>query len=102
MGHVINEHGVAVDPAKVEAVLAWPTPKSTKEVQGFLGLAGYYLKFICQFGTIAAPLTRLLTKDGFYWNEVAEQAFLRLKEDLTSPLVLSLPDFSLPFVMPVE
>lgn len=80
LGHVISEQGVSVDPAKIQAVIEWPTPTTAKGVRGFLGLAGYYRKFIRHFGSIAAPLTRLLSKDGFQWNEVAEMAFTQLKE----------------------
>jgi hypothetical protein len=68
-------------------------------VRGFLGLAGYYRKFIRHFGGIAAPLNRLLGKDGFQWNNAAEKAFQQLKEALTSPLVLRLPDFTQQFVI---
>ncbi|KAL9408369.1 hypothetical protein AB3S75_046849 [Citrus x aurantiifolia] len=71
LGHIISEQGVAVDPIKIQAVIEWPKPVSVKGVRGFLGLAGYYRKFICNFGSIAAPLTQLLTKEGFHWNEAA-------------------------------
>jgi hypothetical protein len=66
---------------------------------GFLDLAGYYRKFICHFGSIAAPLTQLLAKDNFHWSEATEQAFTKLKEVLTTPQVLSLPDFSQQFLV---
>ena len=65
LGHIISEQGVSVDPAKIQAVIEWPTLTTAKGVRGFLGLAGYYRKFIRHFGSIAAPLTRLLSKDGF-------------------------------------
>lgn len=65
LGHVISEQGVAVDPGKIQAVLQWPTPTTTKGVSGFLGLAGYYRKFIRNFGCIAAHLHQLLAKDEF-------------------------------------
>lgn len=99
LGHIISEHGVAVDPAKIEAVLSWPTPSTAKEVRGFLGLAEYYRKFIRHFGGIAAPLSHLLSKDGFHWTAKAETAFGALKQILTSPTVLELLDFSQPFVI---
>ena len=57
LGHVISEAGVAMDPAKVQAVQDWPQPRSARAVRGFLGLAGYYRKFVHDYGTIAAPLT---------------------------------------------
>ena len=65
LGHIISEQGVSVDPAKIQAVIEWPTPTTAKWVSGFLSLAGYYKTFIRHFGSIAAPLTRLLSKDGF-------------------------------------
>ncbi|XP_034693910.1 uncharacterized protein LOC117920466 [Vitis riparia] len=99
LGHIISEQGVSVDPAKIQAVIEWPTPTTAKGVRGFLGLAGYYQKFIRHFGNIAAPLTRLLSKDGFQWNEAAEMAFTQLKEALTSPPILRLPDFTQRFVI---
>ena len=99
LGHIISEQGVAVDPIKIQAVIKWPKPVSVKGVRGFLGLAGYYRKFICNFGSIAAPLTQLLTKEGFHWNEAAEVAFKQFKEALTSPPILRLPDFTQQFVI---
>jgi hypothetical protein len=99
LGHVISEQGVSVDPSKIVAVLEWPTPTTVKGVRGFLGLAGYYRKFIRNFSTIAAPLNQLLSKDGFKWNDMAEKAFNDLKQALTSPPVLALPDFTQPFVI---
>ena len=99
LGHVISEQGVAVSPSKIQVVLEWPTPTTVREVRGFLGLAGYYQKFIRHFGYIAAPLYQLLSKEGFKWNEAAEVPFTKLKEALTSPPVLGLPDFSQQFVI---
>ncbi|XP_010276476.1 PREDICTED: uncharacterized protein LOC104611204 [Nelumbo nucifera] len=65
LGHIISEQGMSVDPTKIQVVIEWPTPTSAKGVRGFLGLAGYYRKFIRNFGSIVAPLTQLLTKGGF-------------------------------------
>jgi hypothetical protein len=65
LGHVISAAGVAMDPAKVQAIRAWPQPRSARAVRGFHGLAGYYRKFIHNYGTVAATLTALLKKDGF-------------------------------------
>ena len=79
LGHVISEDGVAVDPSKIEAILEWPTPKSVRAVRGFLGLAGYYRKFIRNFGAISAPLNHLLSKDGFHWSGMAAESFYNLK-----------------------
>ena len=88
LGHIISEKGVSVDPAKIQAINDWPKPTTSKGVQGFLGLDGYYRKFIKGFGSIAAPLNRLLTKDGFTWSQEAADAFSQLKETLSSPPVL--------------
>ena len=93
LGHIISEKGVSVDPTKIQAVIEWPIPTTTRGVRGFLGLVGYYRKFIHHFGSIAAPLTRLLTKEGFQWNEATEMAFKKLKEALSNPPILHLPDF---------
>jgi hypothetical protein len=99
LGHVISDAGVAMDPAKVQAVSAWPQPRSARAVRGFLGLAGYYRKFVQDYGSIAAPLTALLKKDGFSWNDKAAAAFQALKAAVTSALVLVLLDFARSFVV---
>ena len=99
LGHVISEHGVAVDKQKVDAILSWPVPSSARAVRGFLGLAGYYRRFIRDYGSIAAPLTALLKKEGFRWNQDAERAFRALQRALTKATVLQLPDFDRDFVV---
>lgn len=69
--HIISKAGVAMDQAKVEAVLAWLVPKSVKGLHGFLGLTGYYRKFIQNYGKIAKSVTELTKKNGFVWNKAA-------------------------------
>ncbi|MCH79689.1 Ty3/gypsy retrotransposon protein [Trifolium medium] len=91
--------GVAVDPSKVVNVLQWPMPKNVKGVRGFLGLTGYYRKFIKDYGKIAKPLTELTKKDSFKWGVDAQKAFESLKHKLTTAPVLVLPDFSKTFVI---
>jgi hypothetical protein len=88
-----------MNPAKVQAVSAWPQPRSARAVRGVLGLAGYYRKFVQNYGSIAAPLTALLKKDGFSWKDEAAAAFQALKAAVTSAPVLALPDFARPFVI---
>ena len=87
--------GVAVDPTKINSVLKWPIPTMARGVRGFLGLAGYYRKYISGIGGIVTPLTRLLSNDGFQWTSEVIVDFSQLKKELTSLPVLRLPDFSI-------
>ena len=92
LGRFISENGIAVGPAKVAMVQDWSTPKNATDVRSFLGLAGYYRKFIQDFSKIAAPLTQLTKKNqSFVWDEVCEDAFKSLKERLTRAPVLVIP-----------
>jgi hypothetical protein len=88
-----------MDQSKVEAVTSWPQPRSARGLRCFLGLVGYYRRFIKNFGAIAAPLTQLLRKDAFLWSEEAKAAFKALKQALAAAPVLQLPDFVLPFTV---
>ncbi|XP_058741647.1 uncharacterized protein LOC131614034 [Vicia villosa] len=91
LGHVISGGGVAVDPSKVEAVINWERSKNATEVRSFLGLAGYYRRFITGFSKLALPLTRLTRKEvSFEWNSKCEKSFQKLKEKLTTAPVLEL------------
>ncbi|GAU51879.1 hypothetical protein TSUD_416640 [Trifolium subterraneum] len=93
LGHVISQGGVSVDPAKVETVLNWERPRTVSEIRSFLGLAGYYRRFILGFSEIALPLTRLTRKGAaFVWDELCENSFNLLKQKLTSAPVLVVPD----------
>lgn len=99
MGHFITTEGVLADLAKIASMIKWPIPTNIKALRGFLGLRGYYRKFICHYGFIATPLTDLLRKNAFEWDDKTTKALLALNEAVTSPLVLKLPNFSQPFVI---
>jgi len=102
LGHIITEDGIRPDPSKLHAVKNFPTPKKVKGVQSFLGLAGYYRKFIENFSKIAKPLR--LTKKGEKFNWTAEQqnSFQLLKEKLTTAPVLSYPNFQREFLVTTD
>jgi hypothetical protein len=98
LGYMISATRVSTDPSKVQAIVDWPTPSCVEELRGFLGLAGYYRKFVRNFGIMAKPLTDLLKKDQlFVWTTSHVEAFQLLKDALCSAPILALPDFSQPF-----
>jgi hypothetical protein len=99
LGHIISVARVAVDLAKVQAVRDWPTPYSVCAVRNFLSLAGYYRKFVRDYGTIAAPLMALLKKEGFLWSSDATEAFDALKAAIIAAPVLALPELDRLFVV---
>ncbi|KAI3802113.1 hypothetical protein L1987_30238 [Smallanthus sonchifolius] len=93
LGHVINPNGIMVDPAKIETVKEWNIPKTPTEIRSFLGLAGYYQRFIQDFSKIASSLTKLTRKEVKYeWGPTQNNAFEELKTRLTQAPVLTLPD----------
>ncbi|XP_071916248.1 uncharacterized mitochondrial protein AtMg00860-like [Coffea arabica] len=92
LGHVISGQGVSIDPKKVEAVTNWPRPTNVTEVRSFLGLSGYYRKFVEGFSTIATPLSRLIQKRAkFAWTPKCEESFQELNRRLVCAPVLALP-----------
>lgn len=97
LGHMISEQGMVVDHGKVHCILDWLVPKIVKGARGFLGLTGYYRKFVKDYGKIAKPLTKLTKKDSFSRGEAAMESFNLLKKIMTTPLVLVLPNFVVPF-----
>ena len=89
LGHVVSASGVSMDSKKVTAVMSWEGPKSVFEIRSFLGLAGYYSRFIIDFSRLAAPITRLTWKGvNFEWDDLCERAFQELKRRLTSAPIL--------------
>ena len=95
LGHIISAEGIQVDPAKVEAITKWPKPSNISEVRSFLGLAGYYRRFVEIFSRIALPLTKFLRKGvKFDWGPEQDQSFAELKQRLISAPVLVLPSGS--------
>ncbi|GJT84056.1 DNA/RNA polymerases superfamily protein [Tanacetum coccineum] len=95
LGHIVSAEGITMDPAKVEAITKWPRPTSVTEVRSFLGLAGYYRRFVEGFSRLALPLTKLMRKgEKFVWNEEREKSFEELKQRLVSAPILTLPSGS--------
>ncbi|GJR81489.1 putative reverse transcriptase domain-containing protein [Tanacetum coccineum] len=100
LGHVIDSKGIHVDPAKIESVKDWASPKSATEIRQFLGLAGYYRRFIEGFSKIAKPMTKLTQKNvKFDWGEKEEAAFQLIKQKLCSAPILALPKGSENFIV---
>ncbi|GJZ17360.1 putative reverse transcriptase domain-containing protein [Tanacetum coccineum] len=100
LGHVIDSQGIHVDPAKIESIKDWVSPKSPTEIRQFLGLAGYYRRFIEGFSKIAKPMTKLTQKKvKFEWGDKQETAFQLLKQKLCSAPLLALPEGSKDFIV---
>jgi hypothetical protein len=92
LGHVVSADGIATDPEKMTQVAAWPVPRSVRDVRSFLGLCGYYRRFIDHFAEKASPLTSMLRKGlTFKWSDECQTAFEVLKQALITPPVLALP-----------
>eukprot|EP00731_Ephydatia_muelleri_P007838 Em0004g176a len=103
LGHVISAEGIRTDPQKVACVSNWPVPRTSKELQSFLGLASYYRRFVKDFAHIASPLHALTEKGReWVWSKECNDAFFDLKKRLVSSPILTLPDFSLPFVLDTD
>ncbi|KAG7594042.1 Zinc finger CCHC-type [Arabidopsis thaliana x Arabidopsis arenosa] len=100
LGHIISDQGVSVDPEKIRSIKEWPRPKNATEIRSFLGLAGYYRRFVKGFASMAQPMTRLTGKDAkFQWSEECEKSFSELKSMLTSAPVLTLPEADEPYMV---
>jgi hypothetical protein len=99
LGHVLTTDGVAVDPAKIEAVSEWKQPQNVTNIKNFLGLAGYYCRFIENFSKITKPIELLQKSAPFVWNEAREKSFQKLKRRLMTTPILSLLDIHQNFVV---
>ncbi|WVZ58178.1 hypothetical protein U9M48_008473 [Paspalum notatum var. saurae] len=100
LGHIVSKGGIMVDPSKISSVMDWKVPEVVKEVHGFLGLAGYYRRFIESFSKITKPMTSLLEKGvPFIWSKERQAAFNELKKRLTIAPVLTLPDLTKSFTV---
>jgi hypothetical protein len=98
LGHTICSEGISVDPTKVQEVMDWKPPTSVHQIRSFLGLVGYYCRFIPDFSKIDKPMTELLKKEvKFHWNDKCEEAFHTLRKLLTTTPVLAQPDNTKPF-----
>jgi len=92
LGHMISEEGISVDPSKIQAVKDWPIPRTVTEIKSFIGLAGYYRRFVQDFSKIAAPLTKLTRKgERYIWTEECTAAFEQLKQRLITAPILRTP-----------
>jgi len=94
LGHIVSHEGVKVDPNKIKAMMDWSIPKTLKNLKGFLGLIGYYRKFVRNYGRIEEPLMTLTKKDAFSWTPEVTKAFEQLKEVMCKAHVLTTPDFT--------
>jgi hypothetical protein len=100
LGHIIFEEGIAVDPENIEAIKGWTTPNNVTEVRSFMGLDGYYRRFIAEFSRIAHPITSLQKKGKkFQWTTECEMSFPQLKQLLTSAPILWIVDPNEDFVV---
>ncbi|KAH0775084.1 hypothetical protein KY290_012221 [Solanum tuberosum] len=100
LGHIVSSEGIEVDPRKTDAVKNWPRPLSPSDIRSFLGLAGYYWRFVEGFSYIASPLTALTkNKSKFEWSESCEKSFQLLKDKLTFAPVMTLPEGTEGFVV---
>ena len=103
LGHIVSRDGISTDPDKTKAVKEWPTPHDVTDVKKFLGLCGYYRRFVPNFATISKPLTRLTEKNSiFVWGEEEESAFLTLKDLLVSAPIMAYPESSSTFILDTD
>ena len=99
MGHIVSHEGVKVEPNKFNSIKEWKIPTTIKHLRGFLGLTGYYRKFVKNYGRITTPLTKLLNKDAFSWTQEENKAFQHIKGAMCQAPVLVMPDFKKTFIV---
>ena len=102
LGHIISKHGVQVNPSKTDAISSFPVPKTQKQVKSFLGMCGFYRKFVESYSKIAAPLNMLLKKEyekKIFWSAECQDSFDKLKQALLSAPILAYPDMNKPFML---
>ena len=102
LGHIVSNRGVEPVASKISVIQQWPPPRTTKALRSFLGLAGFYRRFIRGYATIAAPLVKATTSDPLQWTSITQNAFDQLKEALSTAPVLSLLDFTKPFTLETD
>lgn len=102
LGHIISGNGVGTTPSKIQDVLNWSTPQTVTQLRGLLGLTGYYRWFVQDYALLCQPIYEVLKKDSFKWGPEQEQAFNKLKIVMTTPPVLALPDFTIPFTIEAD
>jgi len=100
LGHTVTKDGISVDPAKIEAIVNWPRPTNVSEVRSFLGITGYYRRFVEGFSKLALPIIRLLQKTNkFEWTTECEDAFQELKKRMVSAPILAIPEGNEGFII---
>ncbi|XP_015948301.1 uncharacterized mitochondrial protein AtMg00860-like [Arachis duranensis] len=98
LSHIVSAQGVSADPNKTTAMLEWSVPTDQRALRVFLGLIGYYRRFVQGYGMIAKPLMELTKRNAFEWNDKAQEAFERLKRLMADLPTLTVPDFNQDYV----
>ena len=99
LGHIVSHEGVKVEPNKNKSMKEWKVPITIRQLRRFLGLTGYYRKFVKNYGRIVAPLTKILKKDAFLWTPEVTKYFENIIEAMCLTPVLATPDFTKTFIV---